>query len=154
VTSVLTVDKSFDVKVVSVNVQAEDIKVDNAGKADQVMLVTNENLVQPGVSSQSLSYHLESTGFAPSSLPLASSSVSLVFLFCDLLSSSICCRPSVCLSSCLSVTLVHPTQAVQLFGKISMALSTRGVAKYSDFGPMEGSISETVQDRKKVSINH
>ena len=146
-TSVLTVDKSFDVKVVSVNVQAEDIKVDNAGKADQVMLVTNENLVQPGVSSQSLSYHLESTGFAPSSLPLASSSVSL-FLFCDLLSSSVCCRPSVCLSSCLSVTLVHPTQAVQLFGKISMALSTRGVAKYSNFGPIDGYISETVQDRR------
>ena len=126
-TSVLTVDRSFDVKVVSVNVQVEDIKVDNAGKADQVMLVTNENLVQPGVSSQSLSYHLESTGFAPSSLPLASSSVSLVFLFCDLLSSSICCRPSVCLSSCLSVTLVHPTQAVQLFGKISMALGTLAI---------------------------
>jgi len=27
-------------------------------------------------------------------------------------------------------------------------LNTRGVAKYSDFGPIEGYISETVQDMK------
>jgi len=27
-------------------------------------------------------------------------------------------------------------------------LSTRGVAKYSDFGPIDGYISETVQDRR------
>jgi len=27
-------------------------------------------------------------------------------------------------------------------------LNTRGVAKYSDFGPIDGYISETVQDRK------
>jgi len=33
-------------------------------------------------------------------------------------------------------------------------LNPRGVAKYSDFGPIEGYISETVQDRKQVSINH
>ena len=77
-------------------------------------------------------------------------------------------------SVCLSVTLVHPTQAVVIFGNISTAfgslawlsvdmhkkfygdrprgtppsgeLNTRGVAKYSDFGPIEGYISETVQD--------
>jgi len=83
-------------------------------------------------------------------------------------------RPSVCrLSVCLSsVTLVRPTQAVQIFGNISTALSTlaihshphktlrrssqgnpsagevkhRRVAKYSDFGPIDGYISETVQD--------
>jgi len=30
-------------------------------------------------------------------------------------------------------------------------LDTRGVAKYSDFGPIEGYISETVQDRRLVS---
>jgi len=74
---------------------------------------------------------------------------------------------------CLSVTLVRPTQAVEIFGNISTAFgtlailwhpqnilrrssqgnpSTRGikhkrVAKYSDFGPIEGYISETVQDR-------
>jgi len=67
---------------------------------------------------------------------------------------------------------VHPIQAVQIFGNISMAfdtwpsvdirrklygdrprgtppsgeLNTRGVAKYSDFGPIEGYVSETVQD--------
>jgi len=69
---------------------------------------------------------------------------------------------------------VHPTQAVVIFGNISTAfgslawlsvdmhkkfygdrprgtppsgeLNTRGVAKYSDFGPIEGYISETVQD--------
>ena len=83
----------------------------------------------------------------------------------------ICCRPSVCLSS---VTLVRPTQTVQIFGNISTALctlasigihwkfhgdrprgtnlpwelNTRGVVKYSDFGPIEGYISETVQDMR------
>ena len=83
-------------------------------------------------------------------------------------------RPSVV---CLSVTLVHPTQAVEIFHNISTAFDTlaghpltstknlteivpcrgtppsgefdtRGVARYSDFGPIEGYISETVQDRK------
>jgi len=69
---------------------------------------------------------------------------------------------------------VHPTQAVGIFGNISTAFGTwpsvdmhrkfygdrpkgtppsgelnpRGVAKYSDFGPIEGYISETVQDRR------
>jgi len=84
------------------------------------------------------------------------------------------CRLSVCLSVVcrLSVTLVRPTQAVEIFGNISTAfgtlpstdshiklygdrpratplpeeLNTRGVA--NDFGPIEGYISETVQDRK------
>jgi len=72
---------------------------------------------------------------------------------------AICCRPSVCLSS---ITLVHPTLAVQIFGNISTALgnwpsvnihqnfygyrprgtppsgelNTTGVA--SEFGPIEG----------------
>jgi len=85
-------------------------------------------------------------------------------------------RLSVCL---LSVTLVCPTQAVEIFDNIFMAfgtlairwhplkiswrsvswrssqgnlsareLNTRGVAKYSDFGPVDGYISETVQDRR------
>jgi len=73
-------------------------------------------------------------------------------------------RPSVCLSS---VTFVRPTQAVQFFGNISTALrtwpfhgdrprgtpppgklNTRGVAKYSDFGSIDGYISETEQDRR------
>jgi len=84
---------------------------------------------------------------------------------------AICYRPSVCLSS---VTLVRSSQAVQIFGNISMALGTlairwhplkfhgdrpretprpgelktRGVAKYSDFGPIDGYISEAVQDRR------
>jgi len=79
--------------------------------------------------------------------------------------------PAVCLSS---VMLVHPTQSVQIFGNISTALdtwpstdihwkfhgdrprgtpppgelNTRGVAKYSDFGPIDGYISEMVQDRR------
>ena len=88
---------------------------------------------------------------------------------------AICYRPSVCLSSvCLSVTLVHPSQAVEVFGNISTAfgtlpsanihrkfygdrprgtpppgeLNTRGVVKYSDFRPIEGYISETVQGRR------
>jgi len=79
-------------------------------------------------------------------------------------------RLSVCLSS---VTFVRPTQALQIFGNISKALGTlaihrhplkisrrssqgnpsaggvkhKRVAKYSDFGPIDGYISETVQDK-------
>jgi len=77
---------------------------------------------------------------------------------------------SVCLSS---VTFVRPTQTIEIFGNVSMPygtlairdlsvkisrrssqgnhpsgeLNTRGVAKYSDFGPIERYISKTVQDR-------
>ena len=71
--------------------------------------------------------------------------------------SPVVCRLSVCR---LSVTLVRRTQAVEIFGNISTAfgtlakfhgdrprgtpppgkLNTRGVAKYSDFGPIEGYI--------------
>ena len=86
----------------------------------------------------------------------------------------------VCLSVvCLSpVTFVHPTQAVQIFGNISMALGTlairwhplkisrissqgnpsaggvkrKRVAKYSDFGPIDDIILETVQDRSKLVL--
>ena len=37
-------------------------------------------------------------------------------------------RPSVCLSSvCLSVTLVHPTQAVVIFGNISTVFDTLAI---------------------------
>ena len=80
-----------------------------------------------------------------------------------------------------SVTFVRPTQAVQIFGNISTVFGTlaihwhplkisrrssqgnpsdggvkhkRGIVKYSDFGPIDGYISETVQDRRQVSINH
>ena len=38
---------------------------------------------------------------------------------------AICCRPSVCQTT--SVTLVHPTQAVQLFGNISTAFGTLAI---------------------------
>ena len=82
-------------------------------------------------------------------------------------------RPSVCLSS---VTFVHPTQAIEIFGNVSTPFGTlaicdpsvkilrrssqgnpsvggrglnqRGVEKCSDFGPFQGYISETVQDRR------
>ena len=37
---------------------------------------------------------------------------------------------------------------------LSAELNTRGVAKYSDFGPFRGYISEMVQDRRQVTINH
>jgi len=96
---------------------------------------------------------------------------------CTFSAFAICCCPSVCrLSVCLSVTLVHPTQPVEIFSNISTpfgtlgilwhlpkilrrssqgtppsgggALNARGVAKYSDFGPIGGYISETVQDRR------
>jgi len=69
---------------------------------------------------------------------------------------------------------VRPTQAGQIFGNVSRylvpwpsadirrkfdgdrprgtppsgELNPRGVGKYSDFGPIEGYISETVQDRR------
>jgi len=71
-----------------------------------------------------------------------------------------------------SVTFVHPTQAIEIFGNAlrhlvrpsvdiqvkffgdrprgtltSGDINTRGVAEYSDFGPIERYISETVQDR-------
>jgi len=75
-------------------------------------------------------------------------------------------------SLCLSETFVHPTQAIEIFGNISTPCGTlaihdlcikklrrssqgtppseelniRGVAEYSDFGPIERYISETVQD--------
>jgi len=73
-----------------------------------------------------------------------------------------------------SVTFVHPTQAIEIFGNVSTPFGTlaisdlsikflrrssqgnrsgwglnqRGVAKYSDIGPFQGYISETVQDRR------
>jgi len=88
---------------------------------------------------------------------------------------AICRRPSVCSLSCvcrLSVTFVHPTQAIEIFGNVSTPfgilaihdpqvkfygdrprgtppsgeLNARGVAEYSDFGPIERYISETVQE--------
>ena len=85
------------------------------------------------------------------------------------------CRLSVCLSS---VTLVHPTQAIENFGNVSSPLdtmaiclhpgkilrrssqstpwsgelNTRGVAEYSDFGPIERYIPETVQDKAKLVL--
>jgi len=73
---------------------------------------------------------------------------------------SVVCRLSVCLSS---VTFLHPTQAIEIFGNVTShlvhcppvdiqvkfygdrlrgtpplgELNTRGVAEYSDFGPIE-----------------
>jgi len=94
--------------------------------------------------------------------------LSTVLFLPDLsLHSGLCCHKSFCLSVCLSVTLVHLTQGVEPFGNISSPLCTlatlwplykilrtssqgnfsskvlnaRGVAKYSDFGPIEGYIS-------------
>ena len=82
-------------------------------------------------------------------------------------------RPSVV---CLSVTLVRHTEPVEIFHNVSTSfgklairwhpqkffygdrprgtppsgggLNVKGVTKYSDFEPIEGYISETVQDRK------
>ena len=43
----------------------------------------------------------------------------------------------------------HITYNDMMYGTAaSGGLNTRGVAKYSDFGPIEGYISETVQDRR------
>jgi len=86
----------------------------------------------------------------------------------------ICGRPCVCRLS--SVTFMHPTQAIEIFGHVSKPFGTlaicelsvknfteiipgeplrrrgwglnrRGVAKYSDFGPFQSYSSETVQNR-------
>ena len=69
----------------------------------------------------------------------------------------------ICLSS---VTFVHPTQPVEILANVSTAFGTqfygdrprrtplagllnaRGVAKYSDFGPIEDYISEMVPDTR------
>jgi len=61
-------------------VQIEDVE-DERRSADQVTLEMRENLVRPGCSSQSSSFHTESTGFASTSLPFASSSVSNLRFF-------------------------------------------------------------------------
>jgi len=46
--------------------------------------------------------------------------------------------------------LGHP-----LTSRDNWGLNARGIAKYSDFGDFVGyNMSETVQDRSKVSINH
>jgi len=77
-------------------------------------------------------------------------------------------------SVCLSVTFVHRTQAIEIFGYFSSHLirwpsvdiqvkfyedrprgtaplgvkRERCITKYSEFGPFRGYISETVQDRR------
>ena len=93
----------------------------------------------------------------------------LMFMF------AICRRPSVCLSSivCLSVTFVHPTQAIEIFRNVSTPFGTLAICdpsikilrrssqgtppsgvkpkrgkKIGDFGPFQSYISETVQDRR------
>ena len=91
---------------------------------------------------------------------------------------AICRRPSVCRLS--SVTFVHPTQAIEIFRNVSTLFGTlaicdpsvkilrrssqgnpsvgglnqRVVEKCSDFGPFQYYISEMVQDRRYVNINH
>jgi len=87
---------------------------------------------------------------------------------------------SVCLSSVICLTFVHSTQAIEILAiflrhlvlwqsvdiqvklyagrprgtRPSGELNTRGVAEYSYFGPIERYISEMVQDRGYVCINH
>ena len=84
------------------------------------------------------------------------------------------------LSVCLSVMFVHDTQKIETFGNVSTPFGTlaicdlsekilrrssqgnpsvgelnrRGVAQYSNFRPFQGYISETLQDRRQVTINH
>ena len=86
-------------------------------------------------------------------------------------------RPSVV---CLSVTLVHPTQAIEIFGNISTPcgtlaihdlcikilrrssqgnpsigeLNTRRVAEYSDFGPIERYLGNGARGAKLVLITN
>jgi len=101
----------------------------------------------------------------------------LTFTFAICYRPSVCRLSVVCPSVCLSsVTFVHPTQARRLkFSAIFLRhwvpwpsidnnqkfygdrkrgtpppgeLNTRGVVKYSDFEPIDGYISETVQDSR------
>jgi len=58
-------------------------------------------------------------------------------------------------------TLAILDLSVKILGRLSQGISppsgelnTRGVAEYSDFGPIERYISETVQDRSYISSNH
>jgi len=54
--------------------------------------------------------------------------VAVRYIFYTFLSNVICCRPSVCrLSVCLSVTLVHPTQAVVISRNISTAFGIMAI---------------------------
>ena len=46
----------------------------------------------------------------------------LLWVFIVLATSAICCRPTVC-----KLTLVHPTQAVEMFGNISTAFGTLAI---------------------------
>jgi len=103
-------------------------------------------------------------------LPVPFSERELTFTF------AMCCLPSVCCLSSVCLALVHPTQSVEIFGNVSTLygtlginwhprkfygdcprgtlrrdsgeLNARGVDKYSNFGPIEGYISETVEDRR------
>ena len=100
----------------------------------------------------------------------------VIFTFLVNFTFAIIARPSVCR---LSVTFVHTTQPVEIFGNFSMTFGTmaihwhpgkmlrkssqgnpsvgglnaRGVAKYSNILDIECHIFETVQDRTEVSIN-
>jgi len=91
---------------------------------------------------------------------------------------AICYRRSVCLSSVCNVGVPYsagwnfrhffrhlvPWPSIDIHGTFygdrprgtpqSGGLNARGVAKYSDFCRVECCISETVQDRRYVSINH
>jgi len=65
---------------------------------------------------------------------------------------AICCRPSVCLSS---VTFLHPTQPVKIFGKVSMPVGTLAIlwrprkilrrSSHSQGNPSVGELNEEGQ---------
>ena len=125
--------------------------------------------------AKTLDFHAVFKGTRPTPTSLLISMYDRTFVaFAICRRPSIC--PSVCrLSSvCLSVTFVRPTQAIGIFGNYSTPwvpwpsiniqvkfygdrprgtppsgeLNTRGVTEFSDFGPIEHHISETVQDRR------
>ena len=49
--------------------------------------------------------------------------------------------------------LDHPLTSTENFKEIIPGAEAGGVAKYSNFGPIEGYILKTVQDRRSVTIN-
>ena len=92
---------------------------------------------------------------------------------------AICCRPSVCLSSVCNARapysggcnfrqffygiwyLGHPLSCTENFMEIIPGDTSvggvkpkKGSIKYSDFGPIQGYISETAQDTRYVTISH
>ena len=80
--------------------------------------------------------------------------LSTVLFLPDLsLHSGLCCHKSFCLSVCLSVTLVHPTQGVEISGNVSTPSCTLDIrdlhAKFDGDRP-RGSRTSAVKRKRGI----